>query len=84
MRRLANPKLDRVFATNAGITYINRRWECFLAHDERLHLVGKGPGIGMPKYRFGTLSNCFLSGQRGAPEGPVVEAATAVLLKCGT
>jgi hypothetical protein len=61
VRGLAHPPLDRVFATDAAITYINRRCECFLAHDGGLHLVGKGPEIGMSKYRFGTLSNCFLS-----------------------
>src|ERR1700722_9879058 len=44
-----------------ALTYINRQCECFLAHDGGLPLVGKGPEIGMSKYRFGTLSNCFLS-----------------------
>jgi len=58
---LAHPPLDRVFATDAAITYINRRCECFLAHDGGLHVVGKGPEIGMAKYRFDSLSNCFLS-----------------------
>jgi hypothetical protein len=33
VRGLAHPPLDRVFATDAAITYINRRCECFLAHD---------------------------------------------------
>ena len=61
MRGLAHPPLDRVFATDAGITYIIRRCECFLAHDGRSHLVGKRPEIGMSKCCFGTLSNCFLS-----------------------
>ena len=59
MRGLAHPPLDRVFATNAAITYINRRCECFLAHDGGLPLVGKAPEIGMSKYRFDTMSNCF-------------------------
>jgi hypothetical protein len=61
VRGLAHPPLDRVFATDAAITYINRRCECCLAHDGGLRLVGKRLEIGMSKYRFGTLSNCSLS-----------------------
>jgi len=55
--------LDRVFATDAAINYINRRCECFLAHD------------GQDKYSLKSASGIAFSDFRGYEDWSVVSSA---------